>query len=643
MRHRVSLLCLLLCFCCLAALLFASCGQPAPSADPTTEPTTTETHATETPTTAPNVAGEHSFGPLWGAVSPTFFDDGSLAHYECSDCGKFFDADGNELSSIAVPKLSGDLALFLNGEQVGVFTVLSHDEGHFEWALENVTLHKGDAVSLAVLNDPASSDPRPVFFIGSSDSNLTEDNKIHNDAVDALAAYASPNGLFLSVGGYRYEGLVVQVNDVQYPMDAVTYYDGETETNIYGYIALSVGDIVSVVNNVTNDRYDFDNLDASSAWDTADFHRGDDGSIVIDYATRYGVEFDRAGDKKILLTKTFAPDSGTAFEVVFSSERPAAAMTDNVIPPDSEVYAETLWYINHEKVKNDSDISQFVETNGLHVHSVSLELFAGETFSLRNVTANATVSGRHLAFLTGETPDFAVIDGDVIRVTKNGTYAIDYYPCCGSISIGTVTTQSASCYVMVDGSFVALKPDATNAVTYENLHRDKNGYVAFTDGSYNVLAVTLAEGVDTTAVRLFESDGTTMVVFDKAGTFTLRLDLTTNVLSVTVVSLDPVTVPPLTSATLTLKQGSSTSYKMTANSENDAELCYKGVVITALDGTYLSIRDNSYTTLQDLSLDEGSDNYGIVMNNVLIYPKATGTYNVYLNKTTHVVRLEKTA
>lgn len=636
MLQKNRLLFLFVCVCCLLGLLLASCGQSNPIADPATEaPTTAETLATE-----PVTSGEHTFGPLWDAVDPTFFQEGSVAHYECSDCGKFFDAEGNELSSVAVPKLSGDLALFLNGEQVGVFTLLSHDESHFEWALENVTLKKDDVVSLSVLNDPASSDPRPVAFFGAGDGNLTEENKIHNDAVANLSANATPNGLFLSVGGYRYEGLVVQINDVQYPMDAATYYDNETKTNIFGWIELSVGDVVAVINNVTNERYGFDDLDPVSAWDTADFHRGEDGSIVIDYATRYGVEFDRAGDKKIQLTKTFAPDEGSAFEVVFASERPAAAMTDNVVPSDSATYAETLWYINHEKVKNGSDISQFVNANGLHIYSVNLDLIAGETFSLRNVTANAAISGRHLVSLTGDALDFAVIDGDVVRITKNGSYMIGYSPCCGSITIGALGSGSNNLYMMLDGAFVELQPDAANIVTYENLHREKNDYVTFADGSYNMLAVTLANDVDKTAVRLFTYNDTTMVYFDKAGTFTLHLNAETNVLSVTVVELDPV---ELTSATLTLKQGSSTRYTMTVNPENSAELCYNGVVITTLDGTYLSISDSSFSTLQDLTLDEGSNDYGMVMMNMLIYPKQTGTYNVYLNKTTHVVRLEKAA
>ena len=70
--------------------------------------------------------------------------------------------------------------------------------------------------------------------------------------------------------------------------------------------------------------YDYDDLDESYLWDTWDFHRGDDGEFVIDYATRYGIEFDYDGNKKIFINKVFAPVDGNNYEIVFEDENVSA-------------------------------------------------------------------------------------------------------------------------------------------------------------------------------------------------------------------------------------------------------------------------------------------------------------------------------
>lgn len=47
----------------------------------------------------------HDFGPWQEAVGATTEKEGTSAHKDCKTCGKHFDADGNEIENIAVPKL----------------------------------------------------------------------------------------------------------------------------------------------------------------------------------------------------------------------------------------------------------------------------------------------------------------------------------------------------------------------------------------------------------------------------------------------------------------------------------------------------------------------------------------------------------
>ena len=48
------------------------------------------------------VPNAHLRGSLIPAVAPTHFADGAIAHYRCSECGKYFDADKNEIDGITV-------------------------------------------------------------------------------------------------------------------------------------------------------------------------------------------------------------------------------------------------------------------------------------------------------------------------------------------------------------------------------------------------------------------------------------------------------------------------------------------------------------------------------------------------------------
>lgn len=51
--------------------------------------------------------GDHNYGELIPAVEPTKKSEGNVAHYKCSICSKYFDADKNEIDSPILPKVEG--------------------------------------------------------------------------------------------------------------------------------------------------------------------------------------------------------------------------------------------------------------------------------------------------------------------------------------------------------------------------------------------------------------------------------------------------------------------------------------------------------------------------------------------------------
>ena len=51
--------------------------------------------------------GDHNYGELIPAVEPTKKSEGNVAHYKCSICSKYFDADKNAIDSPILPKVEG--------------------------------------------------------------------------------------------------------------------------------------------------------------------------------------------------------------------------------------------------------------------------------------------------------------------------------------------------------------------------------------------------------------------------------------------------------------------------------------------------------------------------------------------------------
>ena len=467
-------------------------------------------------------------------LPPTFFAEGRMEYFECTDCGKLLDGDGNEVTEVTVPKLSSDLSLCING--VATPLVLEEqDESHIFWSLEGFSVAKGDVITLCQTGSP------DMIYSYFSEGNVDKDGKILTAASDVSARLtATPNGLMLFIDGYQYEGIVVEINGVNYPMIYTSYPD-ETTTYIYGYVHFEIGDTFVIVDTVSGTVYDYDDLDEEYLWDTWDFHRGENGEFVIDYACRYGIEFDCGGNQEIYINKTFAPLDGSSYELTFENTDAASAeLVQMQIETGSEAYEDLMWYYDHEDVVNKEDIVSYINAKGIYVYTVALELEEGTKFNVKNLTASSTIGADHLAEVYAESGSITK-EGDYVKVLKSGSYSIVYLPCFNSFMIEKAE-GSADVLMMLDGEFISLDKDSDGMVSYENFTAEFNTSITFLSGDgLSYYPIILDSETDSSLFRIYEANGISVVYFMKAGTYTLAYNVETGVLSVsgTVQEPDP--------------------------------------------------------------------------------------------------------
>ena len=583
---------------------------------------------------------EHEYGSMYWGKSANFFHDGNIEYYQCAVCEKYFDEEFNEVETVVIPKYSTNLSICVNGTPTALVLGGQH-ENFIEWSLEGLSVTKGDVITLC------QTDNAEIGHNYFADGNVDKDGKILTTAASAnVVLTATPNGLTLFIDGYKYEGIVIEINGVQYPM-VYTAYPDETTTYIYGYVEFAVADEFVIIDNVSGSVYDYDDLDPVFAWDTWDFHRGDNGEFVIDYAARYGIEFDDGGNKKIYINKAFASYDGSSYELTFNSTDAVAVPLEQMqIPANSEGYNDLLWYIAHEDVVNNADIISYISEKGLYVYIVKLQLEEGMKFNIKNLTANSTITADHLVEVYTESGCITK-DGDYIKVLVGGYYSIVYMPCVNGFMIEEAENP-ADVYMYLDGNFVPLLKDADGVVTYEGLVADTSTNIMFTDNTYTTyLPITLDSQTNSSIAHVIQSNGMSMLFFDKAGTYNLAYNVETGVLSITSVGGDDQgggtegnpTVDYLYYLSVSGGSGATQTLTMQVNSSNSKEVCYKGVELTAscFIGVIEMAKDaSSNTTYGAIANTDSSiaQSYGTVA-----MVKIAGTYDIYFDTEAKTIKL----
>ena len=475
---------------------------------------------------------DHEYGSEYWAKSPNFWEDGNIEYYQCAVCEKYFDKEYNEVATVVIPRYATNLSILVNGTPTALVLVEQH-ENYIEWSLEGLSVTKGDVITIC------QTDNAEIVHAYFAEGNVDTDGKILTTAEAAnVVLTATPNGLMLFIDGYKYEGVVIEINGVQYPMIDTAYPD-ETTTYIYGYVHFEAGDTFVIVDTVSGTVYDYDDLDEEYLWDTWDFHRGENGEFVIDYACRYGIEFDLGGNQEIYINKTFAPLDGSAYELTFENTDAASAeLVQMQIETGSEAYEDLMWYYDHEDVVNKEDIVSYINAKGIYVYTAILELEEGTKFNVKNLTADSTIGADHLAEVYAESGSITR-EGDYVKVLKSGSYSIVYLPCFNSFMIEKAE-GSADVLMMLDGEFIYLNKDSDGMVSYENFTAEFNTSITFMSGDgLSYYPIILDSETDSSLLRTYEANGISVVYFMKAGTYRLTYNVETGVLSVSGTSQEP--------------------------------------------------------------------------------------------------------
>lgn len=581
---------------------------------------------------------DHEYGSMYWGKSPSFWEDGNIEYYFCEECEKYFDADYTEVEGVVLPKLSRNISICVNGVATPL-AIAEENESQIIWTLDNLDVTKGDIITICVSDNPS------VTYNYFAEGNVNTDGIILSTAENVgVNATATPNGIMLFIDGYKYEGIVIEINGEQYPMENVTYPD-EINSYIYGYVYLEQGDEFVIIDYLNNIVYDYDDLDESYLWDTWDFHRGDDGEFVIDYATRYGIEFDYDGNKKIFINKVFEPVDGNNYEIVFEDETiESVPLTEINIPSNDETYEELLWYVIHEKVMNNEDIVSYINEHGLYVYTDTIYIEAGVKFNLKNMTKDYIITSDRLCEVYTSS-DNLTKEGDYVKILTSGYYMISYLPCFdGFMLMDSYVEETADLFMYLDGEYVPLTINEDNTVTYEGLVADTSTNISFISNNYtNYYPVTIDSNTDSSIAHVYESSGISLVFFNKAGTYDLTYNVETGVLTI----IDQNPEEPGDSSVeymyflsvVNSSSGNQTLYFTRTPDENkevvtkDATLdanCYIAVGGVAVDG---SGSTENYGALSD------TDSSIAVSYGSLILVKKSGKYDVYFNTETKTARL----
>ena len=254
---------------------------------------------------------------------------------------------------------------------------------------------------------------------------------------------------------------------------------------------------------------------------------------MFDFSARYGIEFDNNGNKQIYIAKASAPYDGESFGVVFdSSDREDEIFSSTELPTDNSADNEFMWTLTHCTTMNNTDIVEYIGENGLWFYHTTINLAAGEKFSLKNFTTNELIGADYLVDITG---DIAAVtrEGDLVSVTNSGSFYIIYLPAFNSFTIDCDTSSSSSEINMyLDGEFISLTKEG-EVVTYTNLEATTSTNIAFVNGTFTVYyPIAIDSQTDSAIAHVVESSGMSLLYFDKAGTYNLAYNVETGVLSI---------------------------------------------------------------------------------------------------------------
>ena len=572
-------------------------------------------------------ANGHSYTTLTPAKEPTFLAEGNIAYYDCSNCSKKFDSDKKAVDTVIIPKISNELVLLANNQKVGDFTVKETNTDSIKWELTNANLTKGDVITIA-----AKADNSVVYtYTIVEGSNLTDEFKVHNNATAATVSMEyTTNGLKVGVSGYKHDGVVLNINGVE---KVATVLPVTSTQNMYlvGFITLNKNDVITFANNDIDATYGYDYLDDQCKWNTFDFHRGNDGELVIDTTATYLLSLSPLNT--ISIAKSFAPIDIGSVAIRFEGDRADAYMNYEVAP-EAETQAQLQML---EMLENTTDYISFIQEHGYSAFTQTVIIKKGEKFNIFDDSHQSIITAANLATINdhvNKNPNLFTIEGDYIKALVSGKYFITFAPYSSTIGI-KYEEEYVDARLLLPSGWIGLDADSNNVVTYNNFTSTEGCKITFGNNNRTNLAVTLDKSCDPKVCHVVNEDGFIRVLFEKVGNFNLSLNLNTLVLMVHINSLEGVT--PLGNDVSIFV--STSRYSMYTSSNNKNEL-YCSFTYSKNYNISIGVGSGMTSISNELVIDDDckanmSISQGVVRIN------EGGNITLYLNKFTRRLRYVK--
>lgn len=566
----------------------------------------------------------HDYGSLVEGYLPSYFYDGSQSYYKCSRCKQYFDSSKQATTedSLKLERAGDSIAISVNGLQCGLFTQTVKEENHVEWTYSDLQVNKGDFISLT---NPSNYKYKYQFF---GNGNLSENNTIINSGIVDLHLTATPNGFALDVSGYKYQGLVVKINDNEYPLNKVSYLDG-TETYIFGYVKLLTGDLVTIVDNVNEIVYGYHDVSPLLWLYVQDFDATWENEIIVKRDCMCGIEFDHNGDKQIFITKTFDPVGDAEGYYLKSSKQGNVPLDAYTFESNTPTYKEMTWYLFHEKVINNEVYKNYLNDGELplKIYMGTFNLSAGESFTILGLDGRI-IDNTHVVYSNTTVISFL---GNAVVSYDNATFQIAYVPLFDGIFIYVEEPEiHEDVYVILNGTATIIQ--AVNGVAEYAFHANKYNTLSFVkDGAQ--LNCTLAAGYDSTVVSC--TQGT--IMFLKAGSFKATLNTVTKVVTITVIELDVT----YTYYFHVLDMANSSNSKNYTMKVSNGVATAKNVTVTP--GLYFYVMKFNDVTMDGVqfgTLDPSVDSSiaSLAFSTYYVW-NTSGTFNVSINLSTELITI----
>lgn len=581
----------------------------------------------------------HEYGELHSAVQPTLFSEGNIAYYKCEGCGLYFDENKTEVEEIAIKRKTIELVLVVNGRNTADFVCTKYEDNLIEWKTDIISFSKNELLSVVDKNN----DLMEYEFTPDTDSNITSSCNIHNKAEAEVVITCTPDGMFLSVGGYREEVVYLRVSrgneTIDYPMTYLENTIEEDSCYFCGYYNFFAGDSVSIIDDVNGTTYGFDNISKELYWNDFTCERGDNNSIVVkkDVKLGFGVY---PSQKEVIFRAIFSPNNGKKYTLKIRHSSESSKLFNDVLEMEDETYQLITFFLDQMSIENIDENLTFLKDKNLSVYMTIVNLSKDSEIRLYDETNKKYIGPDHLIKYLDDKENIQ-ISGSYFKLEEKGVYILIYLPFTDCIYI-----MNGNSYTLMEPTFVknttvistkmptmAMSADDENIFEELNVHLKPSDYFTV---CYNLYPYTSLE-----SGRMLVINYGDVYKVETSGYYNIRFNKTTQKVSIELVSYDdnPIkaTWKLVTAFSSKVLQNESVVATQNHNMTEDGNT-YR-CTLTLRSGEYILFVDQNGRLIGDLVYDSSFFGVKSSGNNALYcyYSTLDMKVIVTINKSTHVV------